>query len=328
METETDYSPSPSPNDGSLNAQCTPFVIGGVLSWCLLLITGWLTFSEPNIKTKWADHRYYKGILFWLYPTFITTDGVYYALYMFYLIFFPIIILSLLIFTAGFVVYIYCIFIKKDYNVINSLFGRFTKFHFVPFLCASVLFMISELTNDHKRYIKITKFQILLTIITSLIGLVSISFVYLNTKLDYPMYARLTINRGTFSCLLALFSFGFFYNIFYFGYILRAEDKKYEDLKDWTKGCNYAFPIILGIVDLGLSAFFKDIVLAGMNCLMFVGMAINFFLMEDDYMKYYFDDEIIIGFIDIIVALASAGLAAFLFYKFNPFIQNTNNYNE
>ena len=329
METETDYSPSPSPTDGDSNYICTPYSLGGVLSWCLLLITGWLTFSEPNIKTKWADHSYYKGILFWLYPTFITTDGVYYALYMFYLIFFPIIILSLLIFTAGFGVYIYCIFIKKDYNVINSLFGRFTKFHFVPFLCASALFMISELTNDHRKYIEISKFQIFLTIVISFIGLVSISFVYLNTKIEYPMYARLTINRGTFSCLLALFSFGFFYNIFYFGYLDRYKEipnlEEYKDLKNWLKGCNYAFSIIFGVVNLGLSTFFKDIVLAGINCLMYIGMTINFFLIDDKTIKNYFDDEKFVGVIDIVMALASAGLGIFLFYKFNPF---THNYNE
>ena len=333
METETDmdYSPSPSPTDGNSNYICTQYSLGGVLSWCLLLITGWLTFSEPNIKTKWADHRYYKGILFWLYPTFITTDGVYYALYMFYLIFFPIIILSLLIFIAGFGVYIYCLFIKKDYNVINSLFGRFTKFHFVPFLCASALFMISELTNDHRTTIKISKFQIFLTIVISFVGLVSISFIYLNTKLEYPMYARLTINRGTFSCLLALFSFGFFYNIFYLGYLDRYKDKEilpqdeFQVLKNWVRGCNYAFSIIFGAVNLGLSTFFRDIVLAGINGLMYIGMAINFFLIDDWIIRDYFDDKRIVGVIDIVMALASAGLAIFLFYKFNPFIHNNNN---
>ena len=184
---ETDYSPSPS---GGNQNQWQMFAIGGVLSWLLFIITGWLSFWEPNIRTKWEDHNAYRGILFWLYPTFITTDGIYYAIYIFYLFFFPILILSLLIICAGFCVYIYCLFCKKDSNVINAMFGRFTKFHFVPFLCASALSIISELTDDNKTWVKISKFQIFLTIVISFIGLVSIGFIYLQTKIEYPMIAN------------------------------------------------------------------------------------------------------------------------------------------
>jgi len=76
---------------------------------------------------------------------------------------------------------------------------------------------------------------------------------------------------------------------------------------------------------LGLSTFFRDIVLAGINGLMYIGMAINFFLIDDWIIRDYFDDKRIVGVIDIVMALASAGLAIFLFYKFNPFIHNNNN---
>ena len=322
---EADYSPSPS--GGSQNNQWLYFALGGVLSWVLLIITSFFTFSEPNIRTKWKDHNKYKGILFWLYPTFITADGVFYALYMFYLIFFPILIICLLMFCAGFIVYIYCLFIKKDSNVINSMFGRFTKFHFIPFLCASACFLISECTEE-KTFIKISKFQTFMTILISFVGLVSICFIYFVTKLEYPMYAKLTINRGTYSCLLALFSFGLFYNIFFLGLLDRERNnysiKQWEDYTDWVEGCNYAFSIIFGGVNLGLSFFFKDMVLSGINCLMYIGMAINFFLISDTDLKIYFNDKLIVGFIDIIMALASAGLAIVLFIMFNPFRMLTN----
>ena len=190
--------------------------------------------------------------------------------------------------------------------------------------------MISELTDDSKLVITISKFQIFLTILISFIGLVSISFIYFQTKIEYPMIAKLTINRGTFSCLLALFSFGFFYNITYFGYLIRWEnyanekigDKKYSkwlDLKDWVKGCNYTFSIILGAANMGLSFFFKDIVLAGINCLMYIGMTINFFLIKEQKLKDYFDKKVIVGIIDIVFALASIGLAVYIHIRYNPF---------
>ena len=325
---ETDYSPSPS--GGNQDNQWKIFALGGIISWFILIVTGFLTFWEPDIRISWNYKAYHRGILFWLYPTFITTDGIPYALYMFYLIFFPIIIICLLIFCLGLVIYIYCLFIKGDYNVINAMFGKYTKFHFVPFLCASVCFIISECTEEKRSFTKVSKFQTFLIIIFSFAGLISMSFIYFLTKLEYPIYARLTINRGTYSCLVALFSFGFFYNIFYLGFLDREKEdynysqKEWKDLKDWIKGCNYAFSIIFGGVNLGLSVFFKDIVLSGINCLMYIGMAINFFLIEDKVTENYFDDKLIVGFIDIIMALASAGLAAALFIIFKPYIQNNN----
>lgn len=322
---ETDYSPSPSgESENNQNNQWKMFAIGGVLSWCLLIICSWLTFWEPDVRFSLDGTQNYKnkGIYFWLYPAIATGKGLFYAVYIFYLFFFPILILSIIIFCVGFAVYIYCLFIKKDIYVINAMFGQFTKFHFVPFLCASLCFIISEcIDDDIGKVIDPSNFQIIMTIITTFIGLCSIAFIYFQTKLEYPIYAKLTINRGTYSCLLALFSFGFFFNIFYYGYKNRL---KKDSLKDWVKGCNYAFSIILGALNLGLSVFFKDIVLAGINCLMYIGMAINFFLIDDNIIKIAFDDEYIVGIIDIVVALASAGLAVFLFIKYNPFIQNNN----
>ena len=318
---ETEYSPSPSGE--SENNQWKMYAIGGVLSWALLVITGWLTFFEPDVHFMWMDDDdYSRGIYFWLYPTIATGDGVFFPIYIFYLFFYPIVIISLLIFCVGFALYIYCLFIRKDGYVINAMFGQFTKFHFVPFLCASACFIISECTEDELgKEVNPSKFQIFMTIIFTLIGLCSIAFIYFHTKLEYPIYAKLTINRGTYSCLLALFSFGFFFNIFYYGYKDRINK---DSLKDWIKGCSYAFSIILGVVNLGLSVFFKDIVLAGINCLMYIGMTINFFLIDDDWIKIVFDDENGVGIIDALMALASAGLAVFLFIKYNPFIQNNN----
>jgi hypothetical protein len=319
---EADYSPSPS--GGTENNQWFMFALGGALSWGLLVITSWITFFEPDIRLSWKQNKYHRGIFFWLYPTYITSDGVYYPIYIFFLVFFPVIIVSLLIFTLGFAVYVYCIFIRKYSNVINAMFGLFSKFHFIPILCASALFIISECTDDEPgKWVNPSNFQIFLTIVISFMGLVSMAFIYFQTKLEFPMYVKLTINRGTYSCLLALFSFGFFFNIFYYGFKDRIENEK-NDIKDWIKGCNYAFSIIFGAVNLGLSFFFKDIILAGINCIMYIGMAINFFLIDGDTMEKLFDDERIVGIIDIIMILASGGLAAFLFIKFNPFIRNIN----
>ena len=205
---------------------------------------------------------------------------------------------------------------KKEGNVINEMLGNFTRYHFVPFLCGSVLSIVSECSDTDKYDMPdISKFQTFLSIIVSFLGLCSLGFIFFLTKLEYPLYAKFGI-RGTYSCLLALFSFCFFYNIFAYGY--RKQDK-WSDLKDWVKGTNYAFAIIFGAVNLTLSALFKDIILAGINFLLYIGMAINSFLYEDKL--NLFDGEKVVGVIDIIIALGSIGLASFLFIKFNPLVQ-------
>ena len=205
---------------------------------------------------------------------------------------------------------------KKEGNVINEMLGNFTRYHFVPFLCGSVLSIVSECSDTDKYDMPdISKFQTFLSIIVSFLGLCSLGFIFFLTKLEYPLYAKFGI-RGTYSCLLTLFSFSFFYNIYYFGYL----DNKGSKLKDWIKGTNFTFAIIFGAVNLTLSALFKDIILAGINTLFYIGMTINYFLYDDDDYNI-FDGEKIVGVIDIIIALGSIGLASFLFIKYNPFVQ-------
>ena len=311
---ETNYVTA-SPNEGDFDNQTKSFVYAGAISWCLFVITGWLSFFVPDC-CYWVNSERRRIFLFWLYPSFRYGDGFADALYTFFIFFYLVAIISLIWSTAGLFFYIYSLFMKKEGNVINEMLGKFTRFHFIPFLCGSVLSIISECSDtDEFDRLDISKFQIFLSIIISFVAVCSLGFIFFLTKLEYPLYAKFGI-RGTYSCLLALFSFCFFYNIFAYGY--RKQDK-WSDLKDWVKGTNYAFAIIFGAVNLTLSALFKDIILAGINFLLYIGMAINSFLYEDKL--NLFDGEKVVGVIDIIIALGSIGLASFLFIKFNPLVQ-------
>ena len=311
---ETNYAVA-SPNGGDFDNQTKTFVYAGALSWCLFVITGWLSFFVPDC-CYWIDGDRRRVFLFWLYPSFRYGDGLFYALYTFFIFFYLIAIISLIWSTAGLFIYIYSLFMKKEGNVINEMLGIFTRYHFVPFLCGSVLSIVSECSDTDKYDVPdISKFQTFLSIIVSFLGLCSLGFIFFLTKLEYPLYAKFGI-RGTYSCLLTLFSFSFFYNIYYFGYL----DNKDSKLKDWIKGTNITFAIIFGAVNLTLSALFKDIILAGINTLFYIGMTINYFLYDDDDYNI-FDGEKIVGVIDIIIALGSIGLASFLFIKYNPFVQ-------
>ena len=116
------------------------FMSLSIISWTLLLITGWMSFGVPKIDNGLGD----KGTLFWL-TDHINKDYAYSNSFdVYYILFYIIIIITLILATAGFLIYIYSIFISKNYNVINGMLGNISKFHFIPLLCISALFIIGE----------------------------------------------------------------------------------------------------------------------------------------------------------------------------------------
>lgn len=314
---ESNYSASPS--GGELDNLTKAFSFAGAFSWALFIITGWISFFVPDCyywEDDYSDRR--RAFVFWIYESFRYGDGLYHALYTFFILFYIVIIISLIWSTAGLLSYIYLIIIKKDSYLMNEMFGLFSRYHFIPFLCASILSIISECTDTTPgKAVDFSKFQIFLSIIFSFLGLCSLGFIYLKTKFESSLYAKLAI-RGTYSCLMALFSFSFFYNFYFFGYKVNSDDEDWYELRDWVKGTNYAFSIIFGAINLGLSVFFKDLVLSVINCLIYIGMTINFFLIDDEKIEVIFNDKRMVGVIDIIIAIGSAGVASFIFIKYNP----------
>ena len=116
------------------------FMAISIISWTLVLITGWMSFGVPKINNGLGNN----GTLFWLIDH-INKDEVYsISIDVYYILFYIIIILALILTTASFLVYIYSIFISKNDNVINGMLGNRSKFHFIPLLCISALFIIGE----------------------------------------------------------------------------------------------------------------------------------------------------------------------------------------
>ena len=160
-----------------------------------------------------------KGTLFW-FTDHINKDFAYSNSFdVYYILFYLIIILTLILTTAGFSIYIYSIFISKNDNVINGMLGNISKFNFIPLLCISSLFIIGEslekgsplfgaFTGIHST-VQIVHYAF--NLIFFIIGLGSLIYICLNTKILEPMYANLTFNKGMYSCFIVLliYNFGF-----------------------------------------------------------------------------------------------------------------------
>ena len=303
------------------------FMAISIISWTLLLITGWMSFGVPKIHNGLGDN----GTLFWLIDH-INKDEVYANSFdVYYILFYIIIILTLILATAGFLVYIYSIFISKNDNVVNGMLGNISKFHFIPLLCISALFIIGETlkrgnalfgayTGIHST---VQTVHCAFNLIFCIIGLGSLIYICLNTKISEPMYANLTINKGMYSCFIALLVYNFGFVATLSNFLANIDERGYDVAKN-VKGFGYAFSIIIGVANIFLSIFLKDIMIGFINILLYIGMIINFFKIHEDVKEYLYNNDDGIGIAQIVMLVLSICSLGFIIVKYKSKLLNNN----
>ena len=248
-----------------------------VFSWLLLLICGWISFAVPDISFSG-----YKQLFFWNYQIIQTNEIIVpFPLYIHYVVFYIIDIVTLLSITVAFIVILYNIFIKKDSNGLNGIFGFASKFHFIPLLLVSALFIIGESLQKKKMPMIIFPFKgiyYFCNLLFSVMALITLIFITSQTKIDSPSYVAWTIKSGTFSCLIALLMHNVCYIISnyvlylkYMDLFKEHDEDEYDDIEkdieNWAKGSYIAFSIILGLGNMTVSVILKEFVISVMNIL-------------------------------------------------------------
>jgi len=252
-------------NNQPTNDNNRVFFIISILSWLLFLVTAWLSIGLPysfNFK------------FFWLTISFDFETDVYYPLVMHFVFHYIVFIFTFVMATFAFLVYMTY---RDDNNVTDGMLGKYSKFHFIPLLCISALFIIGESIDESKGRLN-TVMYIFNFIFTS-IGLASLIFIRVQTKIESPWYAIFAIKEGTYSCLIVLLIYNIGFNFTYYG-LYEINDNKY--VENWKTGCGIAFTIIIGIANLALSNIFQDVMIAIMNILIYVGMIINYYNTDID----------------------------------------------
>ena len=269
-----------------------------VLSWLLFIVTGWISLRWlKECDIVWTIYRMPSGNGAEYAPLQMQTSLI-------YIVFICMMTVAL----AGFIIYIIFSTVKKDESVEQGMLGSFSKFHFFPLLCASALFIIGiciPKNNAHHG-----KDMIISSLIFSILGLGSLVFIYIMTDLNTDkLYVLLTLKKGTYSCLMALMWYNFCYNIYYAREITKPDSK---DLGDWEKGCGISFSIIFGIGTLVMSYLFKDLVIAGMTTLIYVGLTAFYFKLNKEIRKQKEANKNGDGIVDIIMLVGSVALLAYL----------------
>lgn len=277
------------------------YLYTSLFSFLLMIVTGVVALFQP--------HDGEDIVLFW---TIITDSGKYSKDFFSILInsailYISFIILLLLAIASGAFIIIY----RNDSNVKSGLFGTISRYHFIPIICASCLYIIGEALGNKNSD---NDGCFICSFIFSIIGLCCTIFIYFKTDIPSPFHVRLVTKKGLYPCLIALFIYNICFSFGYYGFYKKTVNLELDTLLDWVKGCSIAFSIIMGLVNLALSFAMKDICLAGMNFLIYLGLIIYFFSIDKKVRKEMNGEAE--GAIDIIMDILSATLIAFLIFKY------------
>ena len=298
---ETDFSDIQEKVQGE--GQNPIFMSISVLSWLLLLITGWMCFGVP--KDKNPDEYIFT---FWLHPVAKEKNGMTEPLYIYYILFYLIIVLTLTSLTFAFFFYLFSIF-KNDVNVLGGMLGKYSKFHFIPLLCVSALFIIGESINFDKGAKGVHYF---FNILFTVLGACSLIFITLQTKME--SFGALIIKHGAYSFLIALLIYNFGYMVwFYRNYTKSINDNNEVDkdwFKNWCRGCKYTFSIIIGLLNMTLSFLLNEVGIAIMNILIYIGFIVNFYKTDKSNRENIFKEGD--GIVDIVMLSLTSFLIVFL----------------
>ena len=111
--------------------------------------------------------------------------------------------------------------------------GPITKYHFIPLLLASSLFIIGESYTDKNDFEKYGKDMHITGFILSIFGLMSLIYIYLHTDLDgCKWWEILLLKKGVYSCLISLMFYYFCYVIFYV-HIGNNPEETYVEKRMW-----------------------------------------------------------------------------------------------
>ena len=135
---------------------------------------------------------------------------------------------------------------RNDESVQEGMLGKYSKFHFIPILCATSLYIIGEAYGVNNL---INDAPYAFSIIFSIIGLCSLIFIYIQTSMP-KLNARLAIKKGLYSSLIVLFVYNLCFTITLLGQMKISSP---SGLRNWRKGTSIAFSLIIGIINLVLS---------------------------------------------------------------------------
>ena len=166
---------------------------------------------------------------------------------------------------VGFIIYLIFTSCKKDNHLYKSMFRGITKFHFVPLLLTSVLLILEHSITNNINNETNQKNLLISDLVISLLALGTFIITYIVMHLPCEWYIVLAIKKGTFSSIIPYLLYNSIVDI------MQLLIKKVNNIQ-----INDIISIILlAVISLSFSFIFKDIIIAFVNALIYVGLIIN-----------------------------------------------------
>ena len=252
------------------------FKIISYISWLLLLVNG-------CVSLRWLYKKKYMRV----WTISVIKKYEYVPLQMYHIIIYLVFNFFIIILFFGCAYFFMATLFQKNNDAINKLFKIPVSFNFFPILCAFIMFILGELKAEETKEINSI---VRAGFAISLIGLISMIFIYISTEFDKENWiSNLLIKKGVFSALIILFWYNTCYDIFYLHKALRPTGKK---IFNWMKGCGLAFSIIFGLGSNIFSFWYKDIIICIFNLLIYIGLAIFYYKYEAktfNWSYYYYE---------------------------------------
>lgn len=286
----------------------TVFWIFSLISWILLIVTGW-------ISIKWLDDDDY-WVIWTLYSERNYEHYYYMPFQMHVSVIYIVFIFSLVICLIGFILYFIATTFSKNELIIRGMLGPYSRYFFIPLLFASGLFIIGESHNNKYDFQKKSKEMVISGLIISILGLASMIFIYIMTDLNTNRWWELLLlKKGTYSCLIILMWYYFCYDIYYV-HLADNPNENYEELWNWKRGCGIFFSVIFGIGSIVFSFIFKDLVICCINILIYAGLIAYYYKIPNYLRKLKYLNKNADGAVDLVMIVLSLVSLIILLTKF------------
>ena len=213
----------------------------------------------------------------------------------------------------GFIIYLIFTTCKRDENLLNSMTNKWVRFHFIPFLIASFIYILSQFFINSKTEGHQLAF-LSIYLVLSFLGCISLIFIYIKTNLPCEWYIVFSIKKGFFSCLITYLWF-LIYSFIIFLTVLKLRKERGINADKTMKAVGLTCLLLNNLGCYIFAFIFKDLLVLIANLFIYKDLIVTFISGSEEIFKESFGRTV--GIIGIIIIVLYIVEIVFLSIRFN-----------
>ena len=186
----------------------------------------------------------------------------------------------------GFIIYLIFTTCKRDENLLNSMTNKWVRFHFIPFLIASFIYILSQFFINSKTEGHQLAF-LSIYLVLSFLGCISLIFIYIKTNLPCEWYIVFSIKKGFFSCLITYLWF-LIYSFIIFLTVLKLRKERGINADKTMKAVGLTCLLLNNLGCYIFAFIFKDLLVLIANLFIYKDLIVTFIANSEEIFKESF----------------------------------------